>query len=141
MRMERRSRNGRRAGIMQKARIRLQRIQERAIDIEKIDVMSFRAGSEHRRMFMHGQSTQGIFRGTDGFEGFVFADIPELDLAVAAAGDEFAETAALHVHVRDPLFVGAPAFDHGLLRAEALVENADGTVAVATDEDVAGDLV
>lgn len=66
------------------------------------------------------------------------AQVPQLHLAVAAPGDEFAQAAALHVHVGDPLLVLLPELDHGLLRRGALVEDAEGAVAVAGDEDLAG---
>lgn len=72
--------------------------------------------------------------GADGPD-FVFpSEIPELDFAVSAAGDKFSEAAALHVHVCDPLVVFAPDADHFCRGLEALVEDADGTVAVAGDE-------
>lgn len=141
MGMKRRGRNGRRAGTMQETRIRLQRIQERAINIKQINIMPFRACSKNGCMLMHGQCTQRVLCCAHGAKRLVLADIPELDLAVAAAGDEFAEAAALHVDVCDPLLVVAPAFDHGLLGAEALVEDTDGAVAVAAHEHVARDLV
>ena len=41
----------------------------------------------------------------------------------------------------DPLLVSAPVFDHGHGGSFAGVEDADGAVAVAGAEDVAGDLV
>ena len=141
MGMKRRGRNGRGAGIMQETGVRLEGIEEGAIDVEEIDVVALGAGCKHGGMLMHGQGAQGILGCPDGPERIVFADVPELDLAVAAAADEFAETAALHVDVCDPLLVVAPAFDHGLLGPEALIEDADGAVAVAAHEHVTCDLI
>ena len=141
MGMERRSRNGRRTCTMQEARVGLKGIEKGAINIKQINIMSFGASGENGCMLMHGQGAQRILCGAHRAKRLVLADVPELDLAVAAAGDEFAETAALHVDVCDPLLVVAPAFDHGLLGAEALIEDTDGAVAVAAHEHVAGDLV
>lgn len=45
------------------------------------------------------------------------------------------------MHIRDPLLVVAPTFDHCLLRAETLIEDADSAVAVAAYKDVASYLV
>ena len=75
-----------------------------------------------------------VLHGADGPD-FVFpSQVPELDFAVATAGDEFAETAALHVHVCDPLVVFAPDADHLCGRFEPLIEDADGAIAVAGNE-------
>jgi hypothetical protein len=56
-------------------------------------------------------------------------NVPEPDLAIPGARDEFAHAAALHMDVCDPLLVVAPAFDHGDAGFEAIVEEADGAVA------------
>lgn len=45
------------------------------------------------------------------------------------------------MHVRDPLLVVAPNFDHRHGGTETLVEDPDGAIAVAAYEDVAGHLI
>lgn len=45
------------------------------------------------------------------------------------------------MHVGDPLLVIAPDLDHRHCGPETLIEDADGAVAVAGGEDVAGNLV
>ena len=92
-------------------------------------------------MLMHAQRPQHLPRRLNRPERGIQPNIPQLDLAVPTAADEFAQPPALHVHVGDPLFVFAPGFDHGGAGFEALVEDADDAVAEAGDEDVAGDLV
>lgn len=67
------------------------------------------------------------------------SEIPQLDFAVSTPGDEFTETTALHMYIRDPLIVFAPDFDHGKSGLHALVEDADGAVTVTGDDDVALD--
>ncbi len=125
---------------------RTQHTERRAVRMEHVQRMGRRPRREHRRVFMDAQSSHDppsgcpsscSSLGLHGANGpdFVFpSEIPELDLAVAAAGDKFSEAAALHVHVCDPLVVFAPDADHFCRGLEALVEDADGTVAVAGDE-------
>lgn len=67
--------------------------------------------------------------------------IPKFNLPVPTPGHQLPKSAALHMHVRDPLVMFAPDADHGHLRAIALVEDADCAVAVTRDDDGAGDSV
>ena len=141
MRVKRRGRDRGGAGTVQETGVRLEGIEEGAIDVEEIDIVALGSRGEDGGVLVHGQRAQRVLGRPDRPQRLVLADVPELDLAVAAAADQLAQAAALHVHVGDPLLVVAPAFDHGLLGAEALVEDADGAVAVAAYEDVACDLV
>ena len=97
--------------------------------------------SKNRRMLMHAQRPHRIARGRNLPHGFVLPNVPQLDLAVPRSADQLPEPTALHVHVGDPLLVLAPAADHGKGGLLAGVEDANGAVAVAGAEDVAGDLV
>ncbi len=45
------------------------------------------------------------------------------------------------MHVRDPLFMLTPDFDHCQCGLQTLIKDSDRAVAVAADEDVAGDLI
>lgn len=98
--------------MMQKARIRLVSRQIRPIGIKRLDLVAVRAYAEHRCMFMNAQRAERILRRVRGGNRVIEPEVPEADFAVATARDEFAEAAALHVHVGDPLFVVAPDFDH-----------------------------
>lgn len=93
------------------------------------------------RMLMHAQRPQHLPRRLHRPKRRIQPKIPQLDLAVATAADEFAQPPPLHMHVGDPLLVLAPGFDHGGAGFETLVEDADDAVAEAGDEDVAGHLV
>lgn len=94
--------------------------------------------SENRRMLMYAQPPHDApFHGLDSPHLVAPAQIPHLDFPIPAAGDELAQSAALHVHVGDPLLVLLPKHLHGILRLDALIEDAEGAVAVAGDEDVA----
>ena len=61
---------------------------------------------------MHSQRPQRILRRPDRMQRLILPDIPQLDLAVPAPAHEFPQSAPLHMHIRDPLFVFAPDFDH-----------------------------
>ena len=90
---------------------------------------------------MHAQRPHRIPRGPHLPHGLLLPNIPQPDLPIPAPTDQFSEAAALHMQTRDPLPVAAPVPHHrhgGLL---ARVEDADGAVAVAGAEDVAGHLV
>lgn len=90
---------------------------------------------------MHAQRPQHLARGLDRPQRRVHPNIPQLDLAVAAAADELAQPPALHMHVRDPLLVVAPGLDHGGGGLEPLVEDAHDAVAEPGHEHVARHLV
>ena len=90
---------------------------------------------------MHTQRPKRIGRSSNLPNRLILPDIPQLDLAVPAPRHKLPEPAALHVHVCDPLLVFAPHLDHSGLGLLAGVEDADSTVAVASAEDVAGNLV
>lgn len=88
-----------------------------------------------------GMCARMRIQGLNRFNRRIRTSIPEPDLAIPGARDEFAHAAALHMDVCDPLLVVAPAFDHSGARFEMLVEEADGVVAEAGSEDVTGDLI
>jgi hypothetical protein len=88
-----------------------------------------------------GMCARMRIQGLNRLNRRIHTNVPEPDLAIPGARDEFAHAAALHMDVCDPLLVVAPAFDHGDAGFEALVDEADGAVAEAGSEDVAGDLV
>lgn len=90
--------------------------------------------SHHASSWPSSSSSCLGLHGANGPDFIFPPQIPELDFAVSASGDEFAEAAALHVHVCDPLVVFAPDADHFCRGFETLVEDADGAVAVASDE-------
>ena len=90
---------------------------------------------------MHAQRPQHIPRRPDCPQRRIHANIPQLDLSVAAPANQFPQPPSLHMHVGDPLLVLAPGLDHGGAGLEALVEDADDAVAEAGDKDVARDLV
>jgi len=92
-------------------------------------------------MLMHTECSQRILRRPDRMERLILPYIPQLDLSITAPTDEFSQPAPLQMHIGDPLFVVAPDFDHGHGGAKTLVEDADRAVAIAADEDIAGDLV
>ncbi len=71
----------------------------------------------------------------------ILPDIPQLDLSIPAPANQFPQATSLHMNVRDPLFMLAPDLDHCQGRLHALIEDADGAITVAADEDVAGDLI
>ena len=60
MRVKRRGRDGRGAGVVQEAGVGLERVQEGAIDVEEIDIVALRPSCENRRMLMHRQRAQRI---------------------------------------------------------------------------------
>lgn len=62
---------------------------------------------------MNAQRTKRIPGPVDGRNGVIHAQVPESDFAIAAARDQLAETASLHVDVCNPLLVFAPYLDHG----------------------------
>ena len=90
---------------------------------------------------MHTQRPQRILRRSNRVQRLILPDIPKLDLAVPTATDQLAESTTLHVHVGDPLLMVAPDFDHRHCRTQALVEDADGTVAITANEHISGYLV
>ena len=77
----------------------------------------------------------------NGLDLILHPNIPQLDLAVAAAADQLPHAAALHVHVGDPLLVAAVPLDHGLRRPLALVVDLDLAVPEAGHENVARYLI
>ena len=66
---------------------------------------------------MHRQRPESIFSGPYRPQRLILPNIPQLDLSVPTPTDQFSEAATLHMHICDPLFVVAPAFDHCLLGA------------------------
>ena len=71
----------------------------------------------------------------------ILPDIPQLDLSIPAPANKFPQATSLHMYVRDPLFMLAPDLDHCQRWLHTLIEDAYGAIAVAADEDVAGDLI
>lgn len=90
---------------------------------------------------MHAQGPKRIFGGVNGGQRFVPPEIPESNLTVAAPGDELPDTTPLDMDICDPLLVLTPNFDHRGGGLQPLIENTDSTVAKASNEDVAGDLI
>lgn len=85
---------------------------------------------------MHRHRPERIPRRNNGPQRLIPANIPKLDLPIATTTDQLSQPSTLHMDVCDPLFVLAPDFDHGLLRAETLIEDSDRAVAVAGYEDI-----
>jgi len=141
MRMKCRRRD-RLTAIAQEARVGFPlRDRPSVVDIEDLDLVALGADCEDGRVLVHAERFEVIARGLDGLNAAVHANVPELDFAIAAPGDKLALSAALEVHVGDPLFVLFPNLDHGSGRLLALVIDAHGAVAEAGDEDVAFDLI
>lgn len=86
---------------------------------------------------MHAQSPQCVLRRHYLLNGLLHPDIPQFDLAVPTPRHELSVTSTLQMHISDPLLVLAPAPCHCHGGFQALVEDADGAVAVAGAEDVA----
>ena len=142
MRVIRRRRHWRQSRLIDRpTRMRLEAAQKCPVHVEGLDVVPIAPHGEDRRVLVHAQRSHRVGRGLDLPDRFVHAEVPEADLAVAGAGNEFAHAASLHVHVRDPLFVFAPELDHRHGGFEALVEDPDAAVAEAGDEDLSSDLV
>ena len=98
--------------MMQKAGIRLVSRQIRPVRVEGLDFVPVCAHAEHGSVFMDAQRAQRVLRRVRRGDRVIETQVPQADFAVATAGDELAEAAALHVHVGDPLLVVAPDFDH-----------------------------
>ena len=90
---------------------------------------------------MHAQRPHRIPRRPQLPNRLILPNIPQSHLSVPAPRDQLSKPAALHVDARDPLLVAAPVLHHRHGRLLARVEDADGAVAVAGAEDVAGYLV
>lgn len=90
---------------------------------------------------MNTQSTKRVLSGIGCRNRIVQSKIPESDLSISAARNQFPQTTSLHVDVCNPLLVFSPYLDHGRSRLQTLVKNTDGTVTETGDENVAGNLV
>jgi hypothetical protein len=71
----------------------------------------------------------------------VHAKIPESNLAVAAAGNELAQAATLHMNICNPLFVFTPDLDHRSGRLQSLIEDSDGSVTESSNKDITSNLI
>ena len=124
-----------------------------ALEVDDRRQVAVAARRQHRRVLMHAQVPEllmpppirrqlprRVHRG-DRLQRLFGADVPDHDFAQALGRDELTRAATLHVHARDPAVVLVPDADHGVAPVEAPVVDAEGAVAEAGDEDVAGDLV
>ena len=90
---------------------------------------------------MNTQRSHSVSGGHNLSDWIIFPNVPELYLPISTPRNKLSKAPTLHVHIRDPLLVLAPAFDHSQLGLFASIENADGAVAVTGTEDIAGYLV
>lgn len=90
---------------------------------------------------MDAQGPQHVFRRGHGVKRGILADIPKFDLPVATPTNQFSQTSSLHVNVGNPLLMFSPYFDHCHGRFQPLVKDTDRTIPIATNENIAGDLV
>ncbi len=86
---------------------------------------------------MHAQRPESVIGGSNRPNGRVHANVPQLDLAVATAGNELTQATPLQVHACDPLSMVFPYSDHGLAWRKALIVCSYCTVPETGDEDVA----
>ena len=90
---------------------------------------------------MNAQGPQHVFRRRHGVQRGILADIPQFDLTVAASTDQFSQASSLHMNVGNPLLVFSPNFDHCHGGFQPLVEDPNRTIPIASDENIARDLV
>lgn len=93
------------------------------------------------RMLVNAESAQMVCRRLYSLHTAIHSYVPQLDFSASTAADQLSLTAALQVHVRDPLLVFFPDLDHGSCGFLALIVYTNGTITETSNEDVAFDLV
>lgn len=94
-----------------------------------------------RRVLVDAERAEMVSRCLDRLDALVHPNIPQLDLAAAAAAHQLALSAALQMSVGDPLLVFLPHLDHGSGGFLALVVYTNGAVAEARNKNIALHLV
>lgn len=90
---------------------------------------------------MDTQGAKSVFGSRDGGKRAIHAEIPQSNLAIAAARDEFSQATTLHVDIGNPLLMLTPNLDHRCSWLETLVKDTNGAITEARDENVASNLV
>jgi hypothetical protein len=92
-------------------------------------------------MFVNTQRAQVVGCGHNCLYAPIHTNVPELDLTTPTATDELALAASLQMHIRNPLLVFFPYFDHGRGGLLALIVDANGTITKSSDKNVSFYLV
>jgi hypothetical protein len=88
-------------------------------------------------MLVNAECAEMISRRLDRLHTLVHSNVPQLDLAAAAAAHQLALSAALKVSVGDPLLVLFPHLDHSRRGFLTLVIYTNGTIAEARNKHIA----
>ena len=90
---------------------------------------------------MNAECTERILCGHDAPNFISHADVPKLNLAVPTTADEFPHPTTLHMDIDDPLLVRAISLFQCRCWSLTLIEDTDCTIAIASNEDIARNLV
>lgn len=90
---------------------------------------------------MHTKRSQCVPRCFDGAEFIRHPNVPQLDLAVATAADEFSHASTLHMDVGNPLLVATISLDHRCSRLLPLIKDLNLAVSEPSDKNVTCHLI